>query len=166
MSPRNASILVVGAIALAAVLFQACRQDAETILGVSGYTLNAPAAILVVYVLTFILSLTVFIPLVGRFERIESRAVFWFFVGILVYSTFEFWILGPYSFVSFADEGDQALPFFRFLARLPDTGTFLHQVAGGVDRHHLAAEEGPGLRPAFRGQPVISIGNFHDAPCR
>ena len=55
-----------------------------------------------------------------------------FFVWLLIF-TFEFYFLGPYSFIELSHEGNATAPLNYFLAHDYDGGRFSHRFSGGVD---------------------------------
>jgi hypothetical protein len=69
----------------------------------------------------------------NRMAITESHHVRVFFLLWLAYFTFEFYILGPYSFIEMSHEGNLNPPVDYYLAHHFDGGKFSHQFGGGQD---------------------------------
>lgn len=70
--------------------------------------------------------------------RIDTRRrVAWFFLFWLAALTFEFYFLGPYSFVEQTTEGNLNVAFGYYLTHGHDGGRFSHRYGGGQDVYTL-----------------------------
>jgi hypothetical protein len=70
-----------------------------------------------------------------RFAIETRKYVAVFFLAWLAYYTLEYWIFGPYSFVSMDSEGNLAIAMDYALARTHGGGTFSHAFGGGQDMY-------------------------------
>lgn len=65
------------------------------------------------------------------------RTVIVFGCAWVAFLTAEFWILFPYSYVHFGDEGAQSFPYYLHLSRHGTNGRFDHNALGGTDAYAL-----------------------------
>jgi len=72
-----------------------------------------------------------------RFKIIDRRHVLIFFWVWLAIYAFEYYFLGPYSFVELATEGDLNVTLNNFLVTAYDGGRFSHKYGGGQDVYTL-----------------------------
>lgn len=70
------------------------------------------------------------LPATAQLRSFSPGAVYGLLLAIIL---FEFYVLGPYSFVLFTDEGDIAIPILKLIADSHDGGQgFVHGFAGGT----------------------------------
>jgi hypothetical protein len=92
--------------------------------------------------IAFVISILTFVPYYWVLRReglriAEQHHVRLFFAIWLAAFTFEFYFLGPYSFVELTTEGNLNVTFNYYLTHGYDGGTFSHAYAGGQDLHTL-----------------------------
>lgn len=86
-----------------------------------------------------VLSFFVFYAVLSRrwFRLDDDRSTLTFFVLWMLFFTVEFFVFGPYSFVSMDSEGNLAIAIDHYLANKHDGGRFSHAFAGGQDLYMM-----------------------------
>jgi hypothetical protein len=69
-------------------------------------------------------------------NRRKVNVLIFFFVLL---GTYEYWILGDRSFLSFSGDLEYSIPNFKTLSAQPDGEKFIHGLAGGADRDAVVA---------------------------
>ena len=84
------------------------------------------------FVSTGLFALTWIIFYLVYAKRLDGMKVHQFFAATLFLFCFEYFFLGPYSFVHFDDEADVSISIFNYLNNRPIDGTFAHEPGGGL----------------------------------
>ena len=88
----------------------------------------------------FFVIVSTFFWLVNSQINVKNRIKVNFFIILLVLlGTYENWILGDKSFLSFSGDLEYSIPNFKILSAQPDDVRFIHGLAGGADRDAVVA---------------------------
>lgn len=85
----------------------------------------------------FILGAILFLALAKRLplEDIARRRSFLILTIFAVIGSYEYWILGDFSFIPFGANLEHVIPGVEILAQQAPESRFVHELAGGVDRY-------------------------------
>ena len=93
-----------------------------------------PHIIKSIFVISFVL-IPIYLSKRGKFENIDKEGPYILYLLWIFLFLFEYFYLGPLSFVYFDDEGELILPYYVFLDTLHEGGQYNHLLASGADAY-------------------------------